>query len=1494
MTQTTRLRFLLIITFVVILTGSLAMEAATIPQAPENPERNISDRDGDGRVGEETAIKNRIQAYIEMHGKNGTLTSRQMLDRARFSYSQWLADGRHLGAKGLDGNGFVNIGPINGAGRVAAIAPHPTLEGVILQGAAGGGVWKTLDGGLTWYPTTDGLSDLSVGAVAWAPGNPDVVYLGTGEGDTMITGGTGYVPGIGILRSDDGGETWTFPTGNEDPVTDLFFDLDIDPDNDEIVFAGTDSGLLKTEDGGVTWQNLMPSTAGAYAVTQVSRSKSNPDLLYACQWCEGSCPVDTGRVMRSDDRGLTWAPVGGEGLPGFSGYTNRAAFAVAPSDDQILYLATNTDRGINGRTPTSSVFRSDDGGETWTETAASTTNKVKEYLGSQGWYDNTIVVHPTNPDVVVAGGVWYVLTADGGQTWTNRNPYESGGGMGSATLPHVDVHDLEYQGDTLWVGNDGGVWKSDNDGLTWTGRNDGVVTRQYYGMDIDPVNRERILGGTQDNGTNLRRDAGDDKFDLVLGGDGFECAINPMMPEIMYGTIYFTSVYRTDPRSGSFRNVSPPATEDENPPFITPLMLHTTNPNIVFTGTSSLWRSDNGGDSWLKLPRNPAADVSSFPWIPGKKIWAIATTPGDPERIMISKGEFIYSSGDGGRTWIGAVISGQAFNVDVSPHDPDVALAAMESSSINHGVLRTTDGGLTWNNSGVGLPAFNTQVVRFDPLDPNVAYAGTDVGLYRSTDGGVSWVRWGDGLPAASIHDLRMLPDGSMMRIGTHGRGFWELAMDRPENTRPEIQITEPSTSAVTIEAGAPLNLKATATDADGDALSVEWYLTTDYQVFQNDQGTGTVNSDFEMIVRSGGLYQIAARVTDAQGEQAVDFFTASAQEPADTCETPRVIPGDGPWPATIVTSNQFATKADTDPIVSCVDPNTSHPDSGREASIWFEFTPEYSETYSISTCGSAADTLLSVWTGDACGDSIEVPGGCNDDDESEHCFSARTDSYVELDLDAGTTYRIMVGSWRNQNGTIYKGLVTFTIDCLSCTGPVENVLMLSAAANADGLNDTKWLTDLDIYNPGNDDVTATLAFLPGGADNTGVEGIDAVIPAGQTRTFPDVVGDFLSTEGAGSIRITSSETLVAASRTFNTSADGTFGQFIPGMTADQAINPGAEARLNGLAGNSAFRTNLGFANASGSSASVSVDLIAADGSIVGHIEETLLPWGWLQLNKVFQTAEAGDVEAASARVRNTSAAAPVFAYASVVDSATGDPTFVTESPTGTTDSDLWIAASAHASGVGQSVWRTDLWLSNPTGSEISAQFDLLKKGQDNSTPDSSAVSIPPGENLLVGDILDSIFQFNGTAALRISLGGDATVTSRTFNQAADGTFGQFIPGLTETASIGANETGVLIQLRNNDQFRSNIGFVNMTDQVVEIHANIFSSNGTLLNSKDYFLQPFGFFQDSGALPVESNIEGAFARVTTSTSGGRFLAYASVIDNGSDDPIYMPATVLAE
>lgn len=1442
----------------------------------------LGDRDGDGRVGEETAIKERINAYVERHGRDGVLTGRQMLARARASYDDWL-DHRAADKQGVDGENWVNIGPVNGAGRASCIAPHPIYEGFLLQGSASGGVWKTLDGGITWYPTTDGLSDLSVGAIAWAPSEPDVVYVGTGEGDTLIAGGSGGIPGIGMLRSDDGGESWTIASDETDPVAEFFFALDVDPQDDESVFAATEQGLLHTTNGGATWDVLLSSDGNSYAYTEILRSENNPNLMYAGQWCEGTCPGDTAPVMKSTDGGETWFAPAGEGLPGFGGYVNRNALAMSRMNDQILYFAKTMDRGDSGDT-TASIFRSDDGGETWTETNLSSTPRARNYLGFQGWYDNTITVKPNDPNVVIAGGVWYVITENGGETWRNKNPYQGG-----SQLPHVDAHDLQWQGNTLWLACDGGVWFSEDNGLSWVGRNDGVVTRQYYGIDVDPVNRERVIGGTQDNGTDLRRDEGDDTVDAVLGGDGFECAINPLLPDIMYGTIYYTSIYRKAATSSSFRNISPELKTNEDAPFITPLILHPTMPNVVLTGGEYLYRSEDGGDTWLRLPIDPVGDVPGLFWFPGE-IKAIAATPADPDRLMVSKGSAIMATRDAGRTWSWALLGGTSYNVAISPFDPDVAFASMQASDSGAGILKSTDGGETWLPSGTGLRPFNVQVVRFDPLDENVAYAGTDVGLYRTTDGGATWARFGNGLPATSVHDVKILPDGSMLRVGTYGRGFWELAIDRPANTAPQITITQPAASTSTPTTTTMLEVAATATDADGEELTVEWYFSTNYEVVASTTGSGTVTSQGTVNVESSGLYELVARATDSRGLQAVDFVTLIVTESADSCETPRIIPGNGPFPTSILTHNGLAFTESSDPFVECLDEPDADPNSGRDASVWFEFTPEMSGTYAVSTCGSTADTVLSTWTGDACGPYAPVDGGCNDNDDREHCNLRPTASYVEVDLVADETVRFMVGAAIPSQASDTEGPFQLTVDCLTCNdGPDEMLTLVTASAHADGLNNTTWATDLVVYNPTAEEATARLAFLPAGADNSNVPEVEISIPAGEARAYSDVVSDLLGSEGSGAVRMLSTSALIVASRTFNNSEDGTFGQFIPGETLDSAVPAGDSALLTGLAGNAAFRTNIGFANGSAMPASVTVDLFDAEGTNLGRFEQTLQPWGWLQLNRVFSTVGAGAVSAATALVTNTSEEAPIFTYGSVVDSETGDPTFVTRTSAGTAEDALWIAASAHADGVGSSVWRTDLNLTNTSGGEVTATIDLLQRGADNSMPMSSNVAVPAGMSLAIGGVLDAAFGMSGTAALRVRVsGGELLATSRTFNQAETGTFGQFIPGVLQSSAMTEGQIGVLPMVRSTEDFRTNFGLVNLGLETVSLKIEVFDVNANLVVSKNYVLPALGYLQDGNAIPASISLEGGFALVTTNTANGTYLAYASVIDNGSDDPIYVP------
>ncbi len=1449
---------------------------------PERQLDNPVDRDGDGEIGEAEAIRQRVRAYLERHGDHGVITPQENLRKARWAYQRSLERRTSAHTESISGDGWVSLGPNNGAGRFVALAPHPTEDGTLLAGAAGGGLWRTTDDGKTWFPLTDGIPDLSVGAVAYAPSDPDVVYLGTGEGGYAID----FIPGIGLLRSEDGGETWILP---DQVVATNFYRISVDPRDPDVLVCGTNQGLIRSVDGGATWSTPIPrSPAGAgssLVVTDVVRGSANPDLLYAALWClDSSCPAGTDRVMRSTDNGVSWVPAA-TGLPAPDGdwSRNRVGLALAPGDDDVLYAATNID-GDDGGAPPARIYHTRNGGQSW-----STATNPPAYLGEQGWYDNAITVSPTDPDKVVAGGVWYIRSTNGGIGWNEQNPYEQAG------LPHVDVHDLQWQGSTLWVANDGGVWKSENGGLTWTDCNSGLITRQYYGIAIDPVHPERIIAGAQDNGTNRRRDIGDDSWDDVLGGDGFECAINPLVPSIAYATIYNTSVYRSlsGGANHSFVSASPYYGSDENAPFITPLTMRPDAPWVLYTGTDRVWYTDNAADSWRPL----STTVTNGTWN-DIEIWSIAVTPADPEVLMVAKGAAVYRSDDGGASWMqspagsGGLPGKRVVNLEISPFDASIALACLAGQSDGH-LYRTTDGGLTWTQSDSGLPPFSVQVARWDPTDPSTVYAGTDVGLYRSTDGGVTWQQYGQGLPAASVHDIRILPDGSMLRVGTHGRGVWELDIPREPNHAPVVEITSPTTS-LSLTAGQSASFDATATDADGDPLTATWLFTDRWQGQSGGSGEGSLTTTRSHTFDIGGSYLAAVSVDDGHGGRASAAVGVNVDDPSNDCKSPRIVPPAGPFPYDLEISNASAYRGSDDPNPPCVsDPGDSK--AGTWGSLWFTFTPAESHRYAISTCGSGADTVLSVWTGDACGPYTPVAGGCNDDDEAVHCDSGRTDSYVGVDLQAGTTYRLMVGSYSNSS----KGRINLQVTCSDCAPPpVERLYLVPAAAHTAGVGGTTWVTDLDLANPGAEPITAELAFLPAGGSNADASEVGLEIPADGSLEVSDVVAGLLGASGSGAVRVRADGDLLVTSRTYNNSSAGTYGQLIPGVPAGGGLAPGSSGLLIGLENDDDFRTNIGVANGSDAPATVAVDLYAADGTLLGTKQVSLARWGWTQLNGVFSTIGASDLALGFAVVRNLSASAAVHAYASVVDARTGDPTYVAEAPAAVPGEPVWIAAAAHSSGVNDSVWRTDLVLANPLDDDPAAGDDAqvtLGFYPTSGAVVTHDVTVPAGASLRLGDVVAAAFGASGSGAIRVEASqGRVVVVSRTYNQTTGGTYGQFIPGVLATEALSGGEEGYLLQLRRTAAFRTNVGFVNLADTPLEVRVEYHAPDGSLVGAPAYTIPPHAFFQRTNAVPGTDDLVGGSATVTAQSASASYLAYASVVDNESGDPVYVPAVRAAQ
>jgi len=712
----------------------LAVFLAAPSRLPYEAAAHASSERGERRVerdDEETAsIAARVELYLRQHGTLGESGPAARLERARREYERRRGQQRDLAPKDAAADRWVSLGPTNGAGRMTSLAPHPTVLGTLYAGAAGGGVWKSVDDGGSWIPLTDDLPDLAVGAIALAPSEPERIYLGTGEPVGM--------PGIGLLTSTDGGAHWVLPS---EVVANSFYRISVHPDRPLEVVAATDAGGLRSTDGGATWTGFLEGLV----VTDLVRT-ADPAVLYAA--------TGTTQVWKSEDGGASWA-LRSNGIP-VAGV--RLSLAVSPSNPARLYAACEISGG-------SHIFRTMDGGQSWTDLDSVRSSPV-QYLGGSGFWANTLAVVPGSPELVVAGGVATIRSTDGGATWT---PFAN---------THADVHDLRIQGSTLWVANDGGIWSSQDGGVTAAARNDGLVTRQYYSVANDPSSPNRILAGAQDNGTSARADAGGSSWAPLTGGDGFDCAAQALPAKVTYTSMQVGELYRLFESSGQDAEpeaITPPYDADERVPFRTLFVPDPSQPTTMYTGSTRIWRTSDAGETWSPLP----TAIVGTSWS-AETVGTIAVAPSQSLVLMAGKGPEIYRTANGGQSWTSASggLPGAMVNrIAIDPANASVAYAALATTD-GLSVYGTSDGA-HWEPLSTGLPAAPALVVRIDPKDSSTLYCGTGVGLFRSTDRGRSWSSAGAGLPATSVEDAQVLDDGSAIRIATFGRGVWELRLAR-------------------------------------------------------------------------------------------------------------------------------------------------------------------------------------------------------------------------------------------------------------------------------------------------------------------------------------------------------------------------------------------------------------------------------------------------------------------------------------------------------------------------------------------------------------------------------------------------------------------------------------------------------------------------------------------------------------------------------------------
>jgi photosystem II stability/assembly factor-like uncharacterized protein len=696
----------------------------------------------------------------------------------------------------LDSLPIRSLGPANMGGRITAIAVVESKPAVMYVAAASGGLWKTVNNGTTWKPVFDRQETASMGAVAVAPSNPEVVWVGTGEANARNS----VSWGTGVYKSTDGGTTWQ-NMGLKD--THHIGRIVIDPRNSEVVYVAAlghlwgpnpERGIYKTVDGGRSWrlvQAINQDTgfidlamdpgepailyAAAYQVRRDAFSGGNPAVLYG----PGS------GLFKTADAGETWTKLSG-GLPARP--LGRIGIDVCRKDPRIVYAVIQTDktdiRTVPGQqakagnnAETGGIFRSRDKGETWT--------KVND-LCPRPFYYGQIRIDPNDEQRLYVLGISLHVSNDGGKTFQNTG----------ARRVHSDHHALwidPRDAEHLVLGGDGGLYFSYDRGASWEYVNN-LPIGQFYGLAVDLRKPYWIYGGLQDNGTwagpsaTLRSDgiSNADWF-RIMGGDGFYCQLDPERPEIVYTESQYGGLRRFNLRIGESHDIRPRPPKGE-PAFrfnwSSPILLSPHSPRTLYFGGNYLFRSLDRGGHWEAI--SPDLTGGKPPSGFGHTITTIAESPLKPGLLYVGTDDGrIHVSRNGGGIWTD--LSG-AF----SDLPPERWISRIECSHFVEGgafltidrhrnddrapyVFKAADYGKTWQVLAADLPAENpVYVIREDPRNKNLLCAGTEIGLFLSLDRGNHWQRL-PKLPTVPVHDLVIHPRDRELVIGTHGRGIYVL-----------------------------------------------------------------------------------------------------------------------------------------------------------------------------------------------------------------------------------------------------------------------------------------------------------------------------------------------------------------------------------------------------------------------------------------------------------------------------------------------------------------------------------------------------------------------------------------------------------------------------------------------------------------------------------------------------------------------------------------------
>ncbi|GAA2107097.1 WD40/YVTN/BNR-like repeat-containing protein [Actinomadura alba] len=682
-------------------------------------------------------------------------------ERARDRFRQLRTD--NAGRAETAGVTWRSEGPTGIGGRLKDIASDG--KGTLWVAAASGGVWRSGDGGKTFQRSWPDSFPQAIGALTRGPDG--VLWAGTGE--TSPGGGSTTYAGTGLYRSADGGKTW-----KQSGLTDShrIAEILVDPKNARRMYVaasgdlfapGGQRGVYRSENGGRSWRKVLAGATPTAGPADLAIDPKQPRTLYATFWDHQRRPDlrqyagPGSRAYKSTDGGTTWRELGG-GLPAAGPDTGRLAITVAPSDPNRLYLLRVHRLGnFDG------LWTSADAGATWTRLPDDPL--LRSSQSSYGWWFGKLWVSPGDPSDLWVAGVPLIRSRDGGRTF----------GYGAADV-HADQHAMLWENGTpgtIYLGNDGGFYRTDDDGATWVKAVSEPYT-QYYTLDVGEQDPSRMVGGAQDNGCS--RSYGSAEGWHVFGcGDGLETLINPVDQNRVYYCSQYGNCSRSADGGNTGRNFTG-ATTSTRRNWKAPLEFDPNDPSIMYYGGNILNRSADGGVTWTPISPDLTEGEGPDPQYSFGTLTTVAVAKSDPKRIYIGADDgTVAVTRDGGAGWtkINAGLPDRwVTRLRVDPSDADVVyvtLSGFRSGSDAAHVFRSTDGGSTWKNISGTLP--NAPVNDIVQVGRTL-YVANDVGVFVSPLGGSHWLPL-PGLPETPVMELRVHRPGGRLYAASFGRGMY-------------------------------------------------------------------------------------------------------------------------------------------------------------------------------------------------------------------------------------------------------------------------------------------------------------------------------------------------------------------------------------------------------------------------------------------------------------------------------------------------------------------------------------------------------------------------------------------------------------------------------------------------------------------------------------------------------------------------------------------------